>query len=184
MTSLVTPSPATSSSTATPSATTPSSTKAIISDPETSKDIFDYDKGVLDAIKQRHDTIVSFAIQNYTACGAIAFFYFTSANKLPFWLAAVIIFILNINFSLGIAANWFVAKKLYAMHRIAIDCWMKGETRDKLETALRTDPDSKTILTNTKIPIGFAFEHPAVFANVIPGIALLLQILGRAFSFF
>jgi hypothetical protein len=181
MTSVATPSPATS---ATPSAMTPSTPAAIISDPETSKDIFDYDKGVLDAIKQRHDTILSFAIQNYTACGAIAFFYFTSTNKLPFWLAAVIIFILNINFSLGIAANWFVAKKLYAMHRIAIDCWMRGETRDKLETALRADADSRIILTGREIPIGFSFEHPAVFANVIPGIALLLQILGRAFRFF
>ncbi|MGZ3321704.1 MAG: hypothetical protein ACXU9C_12075 [Xanthobacteraceae bacterium] len=107
-----------------------------------------------------------------------------SSNKLPFWLAAVIIFILNINFALGIAANWFVAKKLYTMHRIAIDCWMKGETRDKLEAALKANDDANIILNNREIPIGFSFEHPAVFANVIPGIALLLQILGRAFSLY
>ena len=156
----------------------------VISDAETSKDIFEYDKSVLEGIKQRHDAILSFANQNYTACGAIAFFFFNSSNKLPFWLAAVIIFILNINFSYGIAANYFVAKKLYVMHRIAVKCWMEGRTRTDLKKALEANTDSNAILSNTEIPKGYDFGHPAVFANIIPGIALLVEILGRAFRFY
>jgi hypothetical protein len=162
----------------------PTTGNPTISNPETSKEIFKYDKGLLEVIKQRHDTLLSLAIQNYTACGAIAFFFFNSSNQLPFWLAAVFVFLLNINCSYGIAANCFIAKKMYAMHRIVIRCWLEGNTRPELKAALEADPDSKAILASNEFPGGVDFSHPAVFANLIPTIGLVLVILARAFKLF
>ena len=99
----------------------PTTGNPTISNPETSKEIFEYDKGLLEVIKHRHDTLLSLAIQNYTACGAIAFFFFNSSNQLPFWLAAVFVFLLNMNFSYGIAANCFIAKKMLPCTALSSD---------------------------------------------------------------
>jgi hypothetical protein len=53
----------------------------LMSEHEVSKDIFEYDGRVLEAIKQRQDAITSFAIQNYAACGAVAFFISIAATS-------------------------------------------------------------------------------------------------------
>ena len=74
------------------------------------------------------------------------------------------------NFSYGIAANCFIAKKMYAMHRIVIRCWLEGNTRPELKAALEADPDTKAILASNEFPGGVDFSHPAVFANMIPTI--------------
>jgi hypothetical protein len=150
----------------------------LMSEHEVSKDIFEYDGRVLEAIKQRQDAITSFAIQNYAACGAVAFFYFNSSNKLPLWLAAAIVVVLCLNFIVAIAANVFVAKSLYVMHRIALECWMKGENRSNLYSALLADSRSAAVLSSKGFSYGLDFRHPSIAANLIPllGVLVLLSL--------
>ena len=146
---------------------------------EVSKDIFDFDGRLLDALKQRLDTINSFAIQNYAACGAIAFFKFNSNNTLPLWLAAAIVLLLCFNFVLAIAANLFVAKKLYAMHRVTQNCWFEGKSRAELRTAL--EEDGKGILDSKEFPRGYDFKHPSILANLVPAVGVLAILIASSY---
>ena len=151
-----------------------------MSEHELSKDIFEYDKTVLEAIKQRHDTMLSFALQNYTACGAVAFFYFNSNNRLPLWVAFIMVLLLNGNFVLGIAANYFAARKLYVVHRIATDCWMRGKNRSSLHEELLANSDSAAIVTSKEFPLGWDFSHASIKSNMIPSFIVLVLIITSA----
>jgi hypothetical protein len=139
-----------------------------------SKDIFDYDGRLLDGLKQRQDAVTSFAIQNYLACGAVAFLHFNGNNTLPISVAAALILLLCINFIIAIAANVFVAKKLYAMHRLAVEHWFGGSDVSTFYDALSKSPEGRAILQSKEFPCGFDFRHPSVFANSIPAIGVLL----------
>ncbi len=140
---------------------------------QANQEIFEYDGRLLAALNKLQDTVSSYAIQNYSACGAVLFFHFTSANRLPFWVASVLVIALCANFCFAIAANLGAAKKLYVAHRIAVEQWFGGKTRQDLYTALSEDLAAKEILKKDP-SFSFVVLHPAVIANAIPAIGVLI----------
>jgi hypothetical protein len=140
---------------------------------QANQEIFEYDGRLLAVLSKLQDTVSSYAIQNYSACGAVLFFHFTSTNKLPFWVVTVLVIALCVNFCLAIATNLGAAEKLYAAHRIAVEQWFTGKTKDDLYKALSGDASANEILKRDP-SFSFVVAHPAVIANAIPAIGVLI----------
>ncbi len=137
------------------------------------QEIFEYDGRLLAAFNKLQDTVSSYALQNYSACGAVLFFYFTTTHELPFWAASILVITLCGNFCLAIATNLGAARQVYVAHRIAVEHWFDGKTRQDLQKALKVDDVAKYLLEKEP-SFSFVVVHPAVIANAIPAIGVII----------
>jgi hypothetical protein len=141
---------------------------------EPEEGVIEYEGQILKQMRFVEDTVSKFAIQNYAASGGVLLAYFAS-DKIPLWVVAVIIALLNLNFTIAIAIQIERLKKLFVMHCVARTHW-PGYHPDLLNK-LMTNQVSREVIGMNTLPS--AVFHALQIAQFIPivGVLILLKYL-------
>jgi hypothetical protein len=98
------------------------------------EDVSAYQGQLLAQLRHVENSINKFAIQNYSASGAVVLAYL--ADTAPLWAVTIIVGLLNLNFIIAIGVQVARLHKLFTMHSVVRNFWL--ESRPKLRAALET----------------------------------------------
>jgi hypothetical protein len=137
------------------------------------REVLDYDKTIVDTVMKLEDRATQFSLQNYAASGAVFLALFTT--RIPVWIATLVVVILWFNLTAAMIDCFRRIRLLLAMHNIARNCWLDGQSKLDLRSKLAADQRIRTYLEGglpNLAPKDVLL--PPVFVNLIPLIASII----------
>jgi hypothetical protein len=133
-------------------------------------ELLDYDSMIVKHLEHIENRMERFALQNYAAAGAVLLAHFgTTQVPLPFVKWTIVT--LGLVFTVAIILNAARFHNLWKLHRIARDCWLAEQDKEKFREACHADKGVKEYLGIKELPLLGSYG-PLIIINFLPAVVV------------